>query len=111
MASFRAIRYLTSFVFLAVLFLGSVEASRAPILVVATAVILFVLGIPIAVYAFAKMERYRDVFDYEPTELWGKSSNGKQARATLMAVSTTGLLCSLSGVALFLIVSLNVRVV
>ena len=35
------------------------------------------LGIPVLVVALILFGRYREVFDYEPTTLWGRPANGK----------------------------------
>ncbi len=111
MSSFRSLRSLTSFLFLALIVLGSMAAPSAPMPILIMAVCLFAIGVPLAVYAFKALERYKEVFDYEPTEFWGRTSNGKQARENLMTMSTTGLWCGLSGIALMLVVAFRLKVI
>ena len=111
MSSFHSLRMLTSFLFITVLILGSLEAPRAPLAILVIAIGLFGIGIPLSIYALRAMERFKDVFDYEPCEFWGRTRNGKGGRETLMTLSTAGLWCAFSGIALLLVVLLNLRVI
>ncbi len=111
MSSLYSLRKLTGFLFLGTVVLGSLVAPRAPLAILAIGICLLSVGFPLAIYAFRAMERYKDVFDYEPAIFRGRASNGKQARETLMALSTTGMWCGFSGIALLLIVFFNLRVI
>jgi hypothetical protein len=111
MSFLYGIRRLTGFLFLAAIILGSMAAPNSPAAILIIAICLIAAGIPLSVYAFRTMEGYKNVFDYEPAEFWGRTRNGKEARETLMGLSTTGLWCVFSGIALLLIVLLKIRVV
>jgi hypothetical protein len=111
MSGFYALRRVTGFLFLVAIIIGSIETTKAPLTILIIAVCLIAVGIPLSIYAFRAMEGYKNVFDYEPAEFWGKKRNGKEARETLMALSTTGLWSIFSGIALVLIVILNIRII
>jgi len=102
---------LTSFLFVATIIFGSREGPRIPGIILAIAICLFAAGVPLSIYAFRTMDRYKNVFDYEPAEFWGRTRNGKQARETLTIISTAGLWCIFSGIALLLVVLLNIKVI
>ncbi len=103
MPDFHSLRRLTVLVFPLVVVIGGLEAPRYPLAVLIVSICFIVGGIPISVYGFRALERYKNVFDFEPAELWGKAGNGKQARQALMGISTAGLWLFLSGMALLLI--------
>jgi hypothetical protein len=111
MALFYALRRLTGFLFLATVIVGSMEAPKSPLIIMVIGICLIAAGVPLSIYAFKKMELYKNVFDYEPAEFLGKMRNGKEARETLMGLSTTGVWCTFSGIALLFIVFLNIRVI
>ncbi len=72
-------------------------ADKVPLLVLTSMILMTVGGAVLFVYGLVALERYRGVFDYEPTILWGRPSNGKSARSTLMAINTMGLWSFLAG--------------
>ncbi len=88
---------------LSILLLGLVDvlliaiASKVPWLVLVIMILMFVGGATLFVYSLIVMEKYREVFDYEPTVLWGRPSTGKAARSTLMAINGVGLWSLLAG--------------
>lgn len=59
--------------------------------------ILLALGIPCLVGGAIIYGRYKDIYDYEPAELFGRQSNGKEIRGLLMRFVYLGFLLSLSG--------------
>ncbi|SRR5258708_39730175 len=79
-----ALRRLSGFLFLAVIIVGSVEAKRLPFAILVMGTCLIAAGLPTAIYGFRTLERYKNVFDYEPAEFWGKTRNGGEAREVLM---------------------------
>lgn len=68
-----------------------------PIIALGVMVGLITLGLGPLVYTLVVLERYKSVFDYEPTTLWGKPTNGKSARSTLMAINAIALWSLLAG--------------
>ncbi len=103
MSAANALRRLSSFVFIGVVVWGIFEAARAPVAVLVAAICLIVTGVPVCAYSLRAAERYKVVFDYEPTEFWGATRNGKQAREVLLAMTTVGLWCAFAGVGLFVV--------
>ncbi len=72
-------------------------ANRAPLLVLLIMILMVAGGAVLFAYGMVALERYREVFDYEPTVLWGRPSNGKEARSTLMAINAIGIWSFLAG--------------
>jgi hypothetical protein len=61
---------------------------------------LIFVGVLPFLYSLAALERYKSIFDHEPTTLWGRTSNGKEARSALMAINAAGLCCLVTGAGL-----------
>lgn len=66
-------------------------------------IILLVFGIPCLVGGAIIYGRYKDVYDYEPAELFSRQSNGKGIRSLLMRFVYFGFLLSLSGSTIFVL--------
>jgi hypothetical protein len=103
-AVFGSLRRFTSFVFLAIVLIGYAYRGGAPLMVASLGGVLLVAGVPAVWYSSTLLQRYKGVFDYEPTEFWGRPSNGKEARGVLLSLNTLGLFAVLAGLALLLIV-------
>lgn len=69
----------------------------APLVVLAIMILMLVGGVIVFAYSLMVLEKYREVFDYEATALWGLPSTGKAARSTLMAMNAVGLWSFLAG--------------
>ena len=102
--SFSSIRRVTSVLFVSVLVLGFTigREHRLATEIISNGLILG--GIPSFLYGLLTMEKYKAIFDYEPTVFWGKQSKGKSAREVLMTLNVVGFWCVLTGIALLVIV-------
>ncbi len=92
-----AINLLSILVFGVVDVLLALMAGEAPLLVLAIMVLMLLGGATVFGYSLIAMEKYREVFDYEPTIMWGRPSTGKAARSTLRAINAMGLWSFLAG--------------
>jgi len=98
-----AIRRLGGFLFICLMLIGIFLLKKAPWLSLGMAALMLVGGVFLLVYGLKTMQRYKDVFDYMPTEFRGKPRNGKQVRDYLMGLNVIGLWCALAGLALLLL--------
>ena len=73
--------------------LAAVELTYVWILTIA----LLASGIPCLIGGAIIYGRYKDVYDFEPAEFFGRQSNGKEIRGLLMKFVYWGFLASLSG--------------
>ena len=62
-----------------------------------TLIAVSLIGFLIGIFQYGK---YKDVFDYEATTLWGKETSGKNARGLLKNLATTGLWLLLTSILL-----------
>jgi hypothetical protein len=104
-------KYIANFFFFALVVLGSSRVRQSPNEVILLAICLIIFGVPLAVNGFRKMEKYREIFDYEPVPFWNKTRNGKQAREALMSVSVIGLGCTLAGLVLVTVVVFKIQII
>lgn len=109
MSDFDSIKRVTVFFFPAIVILGSLEAPGMPLVVLTASICFIALGIPMSVYGYKALERYKNAFDYEPVELWGKKRNGRGVRQRLTGISTTGLGLFLSGLILLVITIMDMK--
>ena len=49
-----------------------------------------VLGAALIVYSFIMFHRYKDILDYEPAKIWGRSTLGGKARNFFMQTGVSG---------------------
>jgi len=62
------------------------------------------VGIFLFIYGIVSSQKYKDVFDYEPAQFWGRESNGKHARQVLTFLGSMGLWCFFTGTTLIIII-------
>lgn len=98
------IRRLANFLFFSLIAFGVWGAQKNPTPVLILSIALILLGVPLFIYGFINIERYKDVFDYEPAIFWGKMRNGKEAREVLGTINVIGLWGFLAGAVLLLTV-------
>ncbi|MBI5932729.1 MAG: hypothetical protein HY867_03390 [Chloroflexi bacterium] len=87
----RAISGTLGILFFVMIIIGSDLSQTNPGLLIISATILLALGAPTFIYGFSTQKKYQMVFDYEPTEFWGKPSTGMRVRNTLTVFSILGL--------------------
>lgn len=95
-----AVRRLSSFLFISLLLLATLFLSKVPLAYFSLSALLVLVGLPLFTYGLVTGERYKNVFDYEPTQFLGQNKNGSQVRDILMTANVVGLWCTLSGLAL-----------
>lgn len=98
----NALGRLSSFLFLGIIVLGINIGKLHPTAVLVTSLLLLLCGLPVCLYGLFTIQKYKDVFDFEPTLFLGKQRNGKYARQVLMAMTTIGGWCSLTATVLIL---------
>ena len=98
----HAIGRLSNLLFLGIIILGIHIGKSHPAAVFLASLLLVLLGLPVFVYSLYAFQKYKDVYDFEPTQFLGKPSNGKHARQVLMAEVTIRIWCSITGTVLIL---------
>jgi hypothetical protein len=100
---FFALGRFSSFLFLALIIMGGAYSHQAPWTILAISILFAFFGIPSFMYSLNEMEKIKGVFDFEPTEFWGRVSNGGVTRGVLMSTNALGLWSMLAGAVLFVI--------
>ncbi len=104
-AVFSAIVYLFRFLFIAFLVFGIFAAGKYPLLVRILGIIFIIWGPLSFMFGMLMINRYKSIHDYEPVELLGHKSDGKQVRTFLQGLGTTGVMFFVAGLILFFISS------
>ena len=73
-----------------------------PILAGWLPIVMIILGGPMLLLSMISYGRFAKVFDYEPTSLLGRPTNGKQARMLLQNVGIAGAWLSILGLFTYL---------
>lgn len=98
-----AIERLASFIFICIFLTGFRLGRDYPIAVRTTSIFMVVVGLALVLFGFLVTEKYKNIFDYEPTMFWGKESNGKTARGILRAFGIIGFCSFFTGVILLVL--------
>lgn len=103
--TYSALGRLSGFLFFSFVLFGVNVGKEHPAAILITSIFLLAFGIPLSVYGLYSVQRYKDVYDFEPTIFWKQERNGKYAREILAAVISIGIWASLAGAALIFITS------
>jgi hypothetical protein len=102
--TFIAIQRISSFFFLSAIIFGVSTAKSHPTAIFVLSVLAIAIGLLLFIYGLLNIQRYKDVFDYEPAQFWGRESNGKHARQVLTFFAVMGLWCLFTGTTLAIII-------
>ncbi len=100
----NSIRLLFAVLYISVIVLGASIGRAHPYTTLIISILLITSGLPASIFGLIQAEKYKKVFDFEPTMLFGKPSNGKSARTILMAITTLGFWSLFAGALLILVV-------
>lgn len=101
--SFAGLQFLSGLFLFLVLALYLWLARTVPLLAMIMPVLMMVVGAVGFLVAMRAYGRYRKVYDYQATELWGRQTNGKQARQTLSRIGIAAGTLGLAGLFLWLL--------
>ena len=96
------------FLFIAIIWVAIKLAAISLVYVWILTIALLVVGLPCLVGGAFLYGRYKDIYDYEPTTLFGRSSNGKTVRAFLRNFVFLGFLSLISSGTLFVLIQTGV---
>ena len=101
-------RFVTFFLFLVLAyFFASKVLLVYPAAGFPVAIAILTTGVVILVVFAIFIDRYKDVFDYEATTLWGRETNGKKARSQLGNIMIFGTWMIVVGILFFVLSSLH----
>ncbi len=102
-STFSAVRRLSAFLFLAILFFSTRIIQKYPTHILVAAVILILIGASAFIYGVIELKRHNPVYDYKPMLLWGKNTNGKHIRDVFTTFIALGMWTSLTSLVIALL--------